>query len=466
MNDKLVEQLSRHELEIDFIELELTQRTAVNPIVYKGLGSVYQTNTGGLELKFYYRFKDVSDSMKPKKSSMKEEVGKLISDESFFDLTAIDIYGKVWESKKLYMPEMNSLFPSAGKVVKIPLESIYHSKSILKRDPLIVGKSYICSPEKDVAVLLIPGQFDLPFNEYTDTKTSSILNKLKILLEPKHLIEMDKQPFEAIYTQKDRFLQLEIVASPDRSIDLEVVEHFRRSIEFLLGKVCNQVLFTLYAGCNELYQIFSYNKNFPNKSLPVPIKYQSIVNFKDFEKALICLMGCKKSFDVIYGYWHKSHRAFQGDIENGALSLTVSIEGLINYFYKKYGLPDSDQKKFFDECLDIVNALPSDRKLIEKLISSINYANKFSVNKAIFELIELGVLSKKQAKDWKDLRNKSAHADPLNPDRKSLQKQINRYYSSLSVFYKLILSEVGYTGFAIDYSSPGWPDQLVKPLKK
>jgi hypothetical protein len=56
MRTEIDKQLTTNKLEIDFVEVKLTQRTSSTPKLYQGGGSVYQSDTGELELKIYYRY--------------------------------------------------------------------------------------------------------------------------------------------------------------------------------------------------------------------------------------------------------------------------------------------------------------------------------------------------------------------------------------------------------------------------
>jgi len=170
MRTEIYKQLTTNNLEIDFIEVKLTQRTPTTPKLYQGVGSVYQTDNGELELKLYYRYRDDSPPLRALNTNKHVQVGKIISDERYFDLVAKDMSGNIWTAERVYLSDTSFSFPSVGKIIKIQLESI---KSVQKHEKFDTLKGL------SSAIFIIPGTYNVPFNKYTDHKTGSTLNKLE-----------------------------------------------------------------------------------------------------------------------------------------------------------------------------------------------------------------------------------------------------------------------------------------------
>lgn len=64
--------------------------------------------------------------------------------------------------------------------------------------------------------------------------------------------------------------------------------------------------------------------------------------------------------------------------------------------------------------------------------------------------------------EWEILRNKSVHPDKMNQDPKVVQTYIDRIYTCIALFYRLIFIIIKYEGSYMDYSEKGWPEKKFK----
>ncbi len=116
---------------------------------YSGPGSIKQNNKGGLELKLYSEINDLNREISQRFQD--RSPGKLINDDQYFSLEAIDMSGNQWHVDHVWVSADLSI-PASGIIVRSNLNRILLEEEIDATD-----KSYLfCA---------IPGKFDIPCNE-------------------------------------------------------------------------------------------------------------------------------------------------------------------------------------------------------------------------------------------------------------------------------------------------------------
>ena len=147
-----IEKIISNTFEIDCIDISLTQKIEKEPIEYNGPGTIYQDEQGILQLKIYSRIKD----MKKEVSNLFKyhTPGKIIADDNYFSLKAVDMSGKEWVSDKVWA-SANVSFTANGQVVKTRLSEI---ESIEDRS----------TTERNYLFIIMPGKHEIPCNEKED----------------------------------------------------------------------------------------------------------------------------------------------------------------------------------------------------------------------------------------------------------------------------------------------------------
>lgn len=72
---------------------------------------------------------------------------------------------------------------------------------------------------------------------------------------------------------------------------------------------------------------------------------------------------------------------------------------------------------------------------------------------ALHKLATIGLINEDLLKTWQHLRNKSTHADGLQMGDSQLQILLDEIHACLELFYRLILSHLGYTDSFVRYSA-------------
>ena len=222
----------------------------------------------------------------------------------------------------------------------------------------------------------------------------------------------------------------------------------------------NPVAVQHYHQDGNILKLKACNKNISNKRIHPPFKHSSpedVTSFASFVGKY--LTAIRKPHSELFGFWYKINRAWQADIENISLTLTVSIEGLSKKFFSQYGAPDDEILSQAEEAKTIIENSKLGQRIRQRLLANLENLKHPSPKSILYGLSTSGLIPKKFASTWIKLRNKSAHAAMIDPDKKTIQKHIDRINICLTLFYILLFMVIKYRGKYIDYSQKGWPDK-------
>ena len=151
-NIDTIEKFTSNTFEIDCIDITLTQKIDKDPIVYIGPGTIRQNENGILELKLYSKINDLKKEIS---HQFKHHTpGKIIADENYFTLKAIDMSGVEWISDNIWV-SANVSFPASGQVIKSELKEI---------ETIEEGSR----TKKNYLFAVVPGKYEIPCNEKVD----------------------------------------------------------------------------------------------------------------------------------------------------------------------------------------------------------------------------------------------------------------------------------------------------------
>jgi hypothetical protein len=165
------------------------------------------------------------------------------------------------------------------------------------------------------------------------------------------------------------------------------------------------------------------------------------------------------------------------------------ISSLVNLIIQAEKLPIEARFQTICICVESITKLEfdlkiqSDQKLKEeqeKIAEFINqnidkkYWNRFqgllaqlSNTRPIDKLYKLAndkFIEEELIKDWEELRHRTIHGERIQNEK--LQEYLDKYYSTLILFYQLVFLKIGYVGKFTDYSRPGWPSKEFQKVLK
>jgi hypothetical protein len=157
-------------------------------------------------------------------------------------------------------------------------------------------------------------------------------------------------------------------------------------------------------------------------------------------------------------------RAWENDLENSALVLSVAIEGLIKEAFASEHDVDAEFIDQLDRAKPILEKVELDKRARNCVLASIGNARKPRVGDVLHRLVEQGALHDGHVKAWSALRNTAAHGGTLADDDLALQAYIDRFHICLDLFYRLVFVIIGYRGHHRDYSVVCSPAQQEWPI--
>jgi hypothetical protein len=368
------------------------------------------------------------------------EPGEIISEENYFALEGMDVSGNIWTSKKVWVNGTIS-FPAAGKVINTSLNEVTNVEEYEKQKV----------QNNQTIIIVCPGKYNLPSNEKEDLPGGGW--KFNRSVFKANGIDFD------IKTNDDHMIIIAKLESNDVNDDLYI--NIIESLSIIIGKLVHPIIVQHYHKFGNTVKIKKYKQDISNKEVNPPFRYSSpdeIVYFSTFLEKYIIAVGDPHS--ELFGFWYKINRAWQADIENISLTLTVSIEGLSKKYFSQYGFPDEEIIAQSVGAKKIIEESAFGERISQRLLANLENLNLPSPKSILYDMSKDSIFPKKFAETWVKLRNKSAHAAVIDPDRETFQKHLDRINICLTLFYNLLFLVTGYQGKFIHYSQKGWPDNV------
>lgn len=432
IDSKKISALLSKEFEIDCINIRLTQQNTDDPIIFEGAGSITQKADGHFYLKMYHAFKDLKKELVP--ITVKSVAGQLVNDDAFFSMEALDISNNTWTAPDIKVSSGFSI-PATGKVINSRIRNL---KCITSTEA-----------HSNFLIFAIPGDFKLPFNKWEDTENGGqICNTCEFSIDEKKVTIKSKNSC--------LFVNIE---DPSGGIDFIYQELFIEALSIMTGRFCSVLYSTLYKNNEYALKLNSIPSDLSNISTFPLLNISSFGRLFEIQNFLSRYLNFfEKEHDVFFGYWYKINRAWQGGVENAALALCVAVEGVLKNYYKDISLLDQEFIKQTDSAKTLIQQIGLHKEIEQRIISNLGQIKNASPRIALRNLVEQGKIAKEFIKAWTVLRNKSAHADILENDRKALQEYLDNFYKVITLFNILLLLKIEYCGSYMNGSELGWKE--------
>jgi hypothetical protein len=439
-SQKILDAVIKNSLELDCINVTLTQNVETNPVVFKGPGTIFQDENGTLRLKMYHAFQDLPKEIFP--LDLEYTPGEIIRDKHYSSLRAMDIHGNVWTARRVSVNRRLS-FPATGTIIKTSLTEIVNTEERK------------ISNEKSHLTVFVKGRYSIPCNEAEDLPEGGwILNTSEFNVENINFkFKKDEQ-------------SLEIKASGLKQNMPDFLEnHMIEALSVIFGCMVSPV-FTIWSHDNiSETKIRPVDLMLSESPLPRPIEHttpESLDNFKAFIVSYLQFSMDRETYTPLIGYWHKIYSAYQGRIENAALALTVSIEGVLKEYFQGYGHAEQDILKKAEEAKKAIDNLEVIDRIKNMILKSLERIKRPSPKSALIDISRQGWFPKQLVDVWEKLRNRSTHADQIDYNKEELQDYMNQFNSCLNLFYRLIFIIISYRGKFINHTLKGWPEHEFK----
>lgn len=429
-----IEQLVAGKFSQDFVEITLTQQDDTSNEVFTGSGCLYYKNNK-VHLKILHKENYPQSRAYATYSNL--DNGELITKKYLFSLLATDLNGNTWHAKDID-PYKNISASSSGISIDCEIYNIYK-----KLDSDTHGFSY---------VFIVPQKFHIPCNQFQDlgeggkrrTRCNFFLDHIEVsvLLEDNYSSIHIKSNEPVEFDQAECIINALSVAGCTKLTPVAVRTQTPASNSILLK------------GINIKHSI-------PLMGF-LPQKSPNYLNeWVEFIKSYVEKFGADKTF---YYYWLKVFNSHQSDLENETLSLTVSIEGIVNKFHSEFKKIDTDFINLCREAMPTIDKLQINDRVKNSIRTFFEARGQASPKGTLFNMADKGVFPKELATTWSKARNKSAHAEHFKNN--AWQDNIKNYTCCISLFYILLSYHIEYKGLFYHHHLSNAPLQKLNFISK
>lgn len=427
------------------LEMRLRSRSPKFPS-YEGPGTIRQDPKGILSFEIFDQEQEPQD---PTRVPGTGAPGKLIPEEDYYELTAVDDMNRRWSTERV-LPNTAGRMGRSGVLCYGKLREIQ------------------CPEEGEFPGhlwLFIPGSFDMPANRFTKTVKSREGTRVWES-SARDTWQMEFPWLSLSITHESDGLVISASPKGD-ALPSGLDTRLEESLWFTLGHLCH-------------WQIMMERKNGRGRT---GIKSQT---WEDFKPRLL---------PPVDWYWHPIEfqtEAFQRyleyitdydrpryhptsvnvldiltasiqSIEAQALALGVAVESLIRREYGYLGDPSPDEESQVNDLLALIEASGTKAEMKKRARGAINKLKSVNLEGCLRELQRDGHVSEDLIDAWRKVRHPGAHGDDAE---RPLEELVALCDKTHVLFNLLIFSRIGYTGEYTDRSSRGWPTKLSKPFWK
>jgi hypothetical protein len=421
----------------------VAQRIQDSPIIHLGIGLATQGDDGHLCLRVFSPMLIDDGARSHRQQQLNAPHGSLPPDAFGFDIVAADMLGREWHSRWQNIEE----HCGTGTEVRISLSEL------AKVEP------YADEALHRSMRWLIPGEFELP--QASDPVDNDF--------EPSTAFSWSDNSTTWLAKLIDGGLDLTFAVS-DGDL-MPRATHFLWAMAILLGRSLDPLI-THYAHDGNLITLVrSRDHALEKRRLRTPISHQHWIPAKSAIEFIHCFVRMPHPFEldvigplgVIFQFWHRILRANEHDVENSALIVSVSIEGLIRELFHSDIDTDHEFVELCNEARQIVRPLDVSERIRGMLLNALGNANRFRPKDVLQRLVEQGAINKLHISAWTDLRNSGAHGSIPDPGDASLQRHLDRYHRCLDLFYRLMFVAIGYRGLFRDRCGEPWQTRTYPP---
>ena len=432
-------------LVVDFPTLRLQQRRVANPTVYVGKGLLEVVTDGEFKLRLYVESSEHHEHpfVKLAREFNETKPGDFIPDDRYFVMSGSDINGFEWRCAKV---QVNVHDAGHGVVVAGVLQdALKHEVVGLPEVSLARAAMYFFS-ELRVAlgtpgVQRAPTTFSAAGFDFAATQVAPEEGSFVMRLRS-HRSEMPT----AIETRVEEALRYVTASSANWCIS-----------EKRFGTI-REVMVVPRRPVRKSFFLEPVDHRHPD----MKPHYWHL-----FARYLEHVLGANEP-DAYHPLSSQLFHVFSGETRQlhlNGLVVGVAVEGVLNVAFSDIGKPAPEFLAAREALAQRVAKVRCKVPELERRVRGALDAMKSSTASATDKLKALeaaGVVTRESVKQWKDLRNKTAHAkgtyDPTALAK--LYPLCNAVYTMLN---RLVFQAIGYEGDFQDFSRRGWPNASFKP---
>lgn len=436
-------------LVIDCIEIKLIQNDTANPVNYISRGYLHVSPSSGVEARLISL--QIVDGLKLLMQSSETKPGEIFPKSHYYTLEAKDISGNIWRNPMTQV----KLTPSKNCTV-VGVSCDYIRCEFAEKTSNATWTHMVFLDE-----------LDFPMNGFAE-KPTHVRNKIQPTF--RRTISSGKAGGMDLnyHNETGEVKYSELFAEADQDINLptgfqhRLLEAVRFSTSTFASWVMNETVQNSIR-ILELSSLRSANRGL----IPEPLDARGHESdfFQLLDRYFLYSVGNAKDENFaplssklgglysLQGVW----------LDTIALIIAVAVESVLSEF-SEIGIPD---QRLIDEVDEISNAIEAiDETSVrentkKRALGSVSNMKSTRAGDKLKHLAEIGVITKGEISQWKNLRNASAHGT-LHDEPMKFQKLLSDIYGAMTLLNKLVFLRIGYEGKYSDYSQIGWPIEEFK----
>lgn len=366
MGTNYLQALANIKFEVDCCQIVLTQEGEIdNPRIYKGPGTIIQKDENSFSVKIFCEGKLDIKEVFGKINRLTP--GKIIERPNYYSLEASDYAGNTWTASSI-MPDTNGGMDCDGFLVSGNFTRLFcHRKE---------QHEYKGTTLK----LFYKGKYKIPCNTITKSKhiignedrgTSSKFNVAQF--------EIENIEFE-ILSDEDRLIVY--LYSQSENLTKVTAQRIHEALQFVLVNLEPWDILLIQKNNVQETTFRAVPMSSRKSRVQPPLHFDSVDRegyvWKMFELFLkYSLPYQEQDWHPLYEQVHKVIESGKASIEAYALTLAVSIEGLLKLCFSEVALPDDEFKNKIKEATDEINNSTIDSNLKKRLQGVLGAMNFF-----------------------------------------------------------------------------------------
>ena len=434
---------------IDCPRMILRQNISEKPVTYEGPGSIYQAPDGMLKFKLYSAGVCNGSPFEELRRLLNAKEGEIIPHSEYFSLNATSIDGRAWHSEFI-LPKANYGRGGYGPVVTGNLSGLVNETSVPN-----------CPDQSSSLTLWFAENFDFPGNIATTRKT--YLGDEEFAISG----DWDAAKFNA--------RELDFTIGKEESWIILSARSGKNNLPPALStRICEALAFTLFRSVS--WTISSKVENGVIATTLRPNSHERKRGASDPPVAFIgsiggeyvwTLFGCYLTYVSAHSEpnWHPLSTAVssvisgsKGDLDLALLTVAVAVESVLKIGFSEVARPDKAFLAQIQNASELIGKSDLSSPIKLRLSGAVNAMKWPRVKDKLRVLVENGVFRKELVAAWESARNRSVHADALDP--MEIAKVFAQYQAVRTLFNEIVFLLIGYMGKYKDYSAIGCPEAI------
>jgi len=453
--EQMITDLHAGKLEFDCECIEITQRLAENPKVFRGPGCIKQDSAGVLMFKIYTdtiatnlmtMIAPFHRGLSAAETVVSSLAGTLVPGDAYYDLRAVDQGGKEWTSAR-FLPD---------------------ARSRMKGRLIITGSFSSLQRKKERAYEVAEGEAKIIFYEDVEFPPNASTSLVKTIAG--EIAEesgswdtacFSSAGFHFRLTKHNGMVYCRVRSeSPELPpcIDIRTLE----ALQFIFARPLTCAIIE-----TEEKNVFSISLHSRQPSIGKPLFFPPIKNpdneiyslFDSYFRYILPTEG-QNSHHLSMILWAVLEGS-AASLNAKALSLSVAVEGILKEELSAIAMDRNLDKTSYEKLKQMISDGDFPEIFKKRTLNHLEGMMGVRSVDILQSLLKEGIVEEHLVKAWKKVRNSYAHWK--RPGSSPLDDLVSQIDDVTALFYKLMFHVIGYRGSFTDYSAKGWPRRKFRP---